>query len=694
MITSRTVHDVDATPHFNFLYGSYRLSNWTIPYFSTTMSIDDAAQSLHLTSEIPGAEEINWKVDELYQRDIDWPRVEGQIAPYLRDPDVPQFFNAITIALLPYDDGSGELLSSFSDGNVFDPPPLSEPQRFRQHMSVGPISFGFWDEWSAPTDLEFQSGQLRWNKKQIFGVAIDGQHRLAALKVVREGGGGRADLSETHVPVILLLFDTRVGFERPSETRGSVQVELLRKLFIDLNKHARTVSRARQILLDDRDPHAVCVRRLVGNELTSSLEDLQVSEPRLPLSLVDWHSEQAKFDQGPYLTTILGVDWIVSQVLETRPIKDYTDYRSIRSQISRLQKRLRIDLSEASKRLDDRETSKLSPFSYTDDELESVSSRFGEVWSRPICNAFARFRPYADLVEHRAIHTTLSLDFQHWYELRQRQKDDPFEGRATQDYRKFLGRLLNRKYRPMSKTELEDKLAEIENLKSGNLAFNVAFQRAYISAFLEYQRIGPRDVEELGELTDSDDEVDFDDEFIEIDDAAQLQEDVPSDELSLDDRFRNKILDRTTEYVDALNRAVDSWPDVLNVYVSVPEGGGVTDQFWSGTLLKPEGGIDFTQGASSRAQDLLFAAAAMCLYDDNISPGPGSDFDEFWIMCTEGEDAPSVCRRVGRAVRRFCDKERSAAGRILKARGVDFNIDTARDEAYWRLRQLWIRMGL
>ena len=79
------VDDVPETPHFDFLYGRYHLSSWLIPYFSTTMSLRDAATSLRL-ADFPGSDDITWRLDELYQREVDWPRVERQIVPYLRAP--------------------------------------------------------------------------------------------------------------------------------------------------------------------------------------------------------------------------------------------------------------------------------------------------------------------------------------------------------------------------------------------------------------------------------------------------------------------------------------------------------------------------------------------------------------------------------------------------------------------------------
>lgn len=305
-MSRRTVVDVPATPHFDFLYGAFELSKWRIPYFSTTMTVEEAAESLNLTAEMPGAETIRWRLDELFQRDIDWPRVERQVLPYLRNAEQPQFFNSITVALLPYNDSTAELQESFHGDYEWSPPPLvASATPYAKALEVGPVSLGFWDNWQLPSDDGIRSGRLRWNHRQIFGVAIDGQHRLAALKMLAQNTHHGAGTGDTRVPVILLLFAPELGFGSPEENS---QVELLRMLFIDLNKHAETVSRARQILLDDRDPHAVCVRRLVSDQLSDDIADLTAAVPRLPLSLIDWHSEQAKFDTGPYISTVLGLD--------------------------------------------------------------------------------------------------------------------------------------------------------------------------------------------------------------------------------------------------------------------------------------------------------------------------------------------------------------------------------------------------
>ena len=69
-MATRVVKDIPSTPHFDFVSGAFYLSSWRIPYYCTTMSLHDAATSLKLATDFPGAESIQWKVEELYQRDI------------------------------------------------------------------------------------------------------------------------------------------------------------------------------------------------------------------------------------------------------------------------------------------------------------------------------------------------------------------------------------------------------------------------------------------------------------------------------------------------------------------------------------------------------------------------------------------------------------------------------------------------
>lgn len=690
MVERRTVENIPATPHFSFLYGSFRLSSWAVPFFTTTVTVEEAAHHLHLTSDIPGAEEINWRLDELYQRDLNWPRVENQIVPYLRRRDDPQFFNSITVALLPYDRSSRDVLSSFHAEGQWSPPRLEESQRFAKTMELGPLTFGFWEAWDTVGDVAFRSGEFRWNTTQVFGVAIDGQHRLAAIKSY-VGEHPTQQSTETRIPVIFLIFDEAVGYEAPGDR--SV-VEVLRRLFIDLNKHAQTVSRARQILLDDQDPHSVCVRKLVGEELRPDLQELDQVPPRLPLSLVDWHREQARFDDGPYVTTVLGLDWAVSEILSTKPIKDWTDYQSIGKQLDRIGKQLDVDLQPAKGRLKEIEEVSVSPFSYSEEELEIIQQGLAHVWAQPLCRLFTSLKPYDDLIRLRTMHDAFSLEFLHWYRLRERARDDRYAGRATHEYRQFLGRLSERQENRVGEPALERRLEQIGSLKSGNLAFNVVFQRALLLGFLEYGKIAYRDVEQL--IDEYSGELEFPDFGLAWDYEGEAEEEDESEDESLPGERRDEAVPqydrslasrmdlRSQEFIQALNRTLEARPGLLDVHDSFSDEEGFTRQFWQGTLRTPEGNIDFTQAASKRASELLFMCAGVHLYLSSLGEHAG-DFDEFWAECMAERPVP-VCQRIGRSIDRFCS---TTGARILSARDEDYDEGRAREEAYFRLELLW-----
>ena len=261
-MSPKAASTVRKTANFDFLFGRYSHSGWTIPYFQVSMSFGDAAQYLRLVNEMPGAASMDWEIEELFQRDIDWARVERKIVPYLKQQEQPQFFNSLTISLLPIHDDS---LAVFDGGGGWQAPKLEGEEAFEPGdiRHFGPITCGYWGPWVDPGDDGARIGQMAWNTREVCGVALDGQHRLAAIKELAKPGVG--SYSDSSVPVILIVLDPALGFTGENSRRSLVRT--LRRLFIDLNKHARVVNRARQILLDDRDPAAICVRRLVGTRL-------------------------------------------------------------------------------------------------------------------------------------------------------------------------------------------------------------------------------------------------------------------------------------------------------------------------------------------------------------------------------------------------------------------------------------------
>jgi len=670
--------DNPTTPAFDFLFGAYNLNEWCVPYLTTTLQIPDAAKYLRLPSELPGSEEIDWKVDELYQRDIDWARVQtGLVQNYLSSKDHPHFFNSITIAILPFDDATNSRRDNFSSEYPWNPPAMLAAEGYKDTLEIGPIHLGFFQENVKPGDSGFLLGRVRWNPEQVFGVAIDGQHRLAALKLLDNQGIPPAVLKKTRVPVIFLIFDERLGFVNPE---GRSVVEMLRALFIDLNKHAKTVSRARQILLDDRDAHAVCVRRLLGTGITSDLDELQQVPPRLPLSLIDWHSEQAKFESGPYLTTILGLDWIVSEVLGKSP-RDFMSYSSLRKYMKGLKRILGVDLDSALGRLEDIAKFGYAPFAFESDELEAIATAFGNAWSPGLVHIFTHLQPYADVIAVRSDDDSFSRDFQHWVYLKDNVgKDQGSNSPPAMELEDYLSRLEHRKVDPVPRKFLNEQLQRIDDVKSLNLAFNVVFQKALFLAYLTLAKLGVDAFSQLNSEDVLDEEIDLDD----LEDAEESAiEEIPKSSVS------QTI--RAEEFVGVMNRLFKQMPSFLEIDCQITDISGKPSFLWAGSLRKAGGTIDFTQAAATRAQALILLIAGMIMYDDNVDPNNKSDFDSFWADLL---DSSNSAIKILRAGLRSWSGETGGGGKRLSEAEKPYTEIKAQDEGYGVLKYVWSQLEL
>jgi len=696
----RATRSIPQTDPFDFIYGRYHLSQWCIPYFFTNMTLRQAADSLKRVDEFPGVEHVNWRLEELYQRDVDWTRVERQIVPYLRATAHPQFFNALTVALLPMH--SGGVLASF-DSDGWQPPEIDDASSYGKLLEIGPITCAYYDSWANSSEPGAKLGKIRWNSREVFSVAIDGQHRLAAIKKIVESSGASQGIDESQVPVILLVFDPRVGYDAPCADGDLVDV--LRVLFTDLNKHAVPVSRSRQILLDDRDPHSLCVRALVGERLLDGKADLLAERPRLPLSLVDWHSDQARFDRGPYLATILGLDWMVTRVLGTKPIRDYMDYKQVRRQIKAFCKALAINLDEAEQRLRAYEDVKQQPFRYSEssdnDELSTIVDAFATIWVPPLVKLLTEFSPYQELIEERAATSALSTEFVTWYYMYQRKEDEDYHGEATSQYGSFIQKLASRDEGPIGEHVLLKRLEDVQSVKqledgeTANFAFNVVFQKAYVAAFVEFMKIEeshvaeirPEDADEYDDLLEGEDPDDDETEYDEVNvpEADTLEED--EDRLEDDSELEYKasfVAEQTDVYVAAMNAFVECQPEFLSKdcpFAARDE----ENPFWLGTLLTGEGNIDFTMAAAGRAKELLFWIAVIYLLRKNDDELCADGFDEFWSKLNESN--ARIHRSMRRSVSRFMKEDRgSAAMRILRDK---YTREAAEEEAYWRLQWMW-----
>jgi len=453
-----------------FIPGEYKLSQvGRVPYLVAVMSLEDLVNQIKLVEDIPEEARLDWSLEELFQRDISWDRVRTELVNgYLKDPNKLSFFNSLTIALLPQK--GLEIEESY--GKPESSPSASYPKW--NQIDVGNIRIEYIPDRSI--------GVVRWHKERVFPVAIDGQHRLAALKQYYEEVHLTPGVSlETKIPLIILILDERVGFEGRSEKS---LIGTLREIFIDLNKNAREVPKSRLILLEDLNIQSFCVRTLLASKAKESSSDV------LPLPMVTWREDEAKFDSGYAITSVLNLNEIVGYCLGRRSIEeiDRLDESQVRGYVDQINAKLELgtETQESIKKHLQSRVGREEPFSFTDEHLAAFREAFRKQWTPHIIRVFWEFGPYkkyfSEAKQIGAIDGMLAD-----YLLLPEEEGLP-QKKAKRERFKERKKAEDETFNP--KLEIDAPLETLENLKENEWAFYVVFQKAlFINLFeLETQR--------------------------------------------------------------------------------------------------------------------------------------------------------------------------------------------------------------
>lgn len=399
-------------PHYTelrpILHGFYNLSQVRIPYFQGLMSLEEVSKELRLVEDLPADLRSQWRLEELFQREIDWGRVKHDIVSgYLRRPEKLKFFNALTVALLPLTDGK-LLASEYGDAQALP--------ELRASLAKDPWKVTNAGRVQLVLNNSSPHGYIRWDPKRIFAATIDGQHRLAALQMLYGNGNLSTAALDTKISVIFLVLDPRAGFDFKHLTRSPGENPILtvvREVFIDLNKHAREVRRSRRILLDDQEIESRCLRGLLAPCVG------QKADGRLPLGIVHWqHNESAKFNvgekTGPFITTVELLYSIIQDILGLNIPKDPLDEKQVRAFVHSLESSLKI--SEFINR-DSAKYPSLAPLMNYVEELHLKAGfevpfanlnaqylrvcddAFAELWRPLILGVLTGFKPYKKFIE-------------------------------------------------------------------------------------------------------------------------------------------------------------------------------------------------------------------------------------------------------------------------------------------------------
>jgi hypothetical protein len=297
--------------------GEYSLSAMVkVPYFMALMDLKRVTNELKTHEQVSPSLDTKYNLVELFQRTIDPDRVQKEIVDgYLKNPNKLKFFNSLTIVLLPKD-LSGQIQREFVDYPNNDPRiPYVEGNQTDSYFAQDACKKHVFGGVQFVSTETAALSRLRWDKKRVDAVAVDGQHRLKALKLWMEGKNNELVEVEkaTRIPIIFLLLDAAVGFRTAPGSNNSGIKAVAREIFTDLNKNAREVDMATQIILDDRSVVSCCVRELVTDSTCTDDDKL------LPLSLLRWQEANNRFDQKYYLNSLVNLHLIVEDLLDLEP---------------------------------------------------------------------------------------------------------------------------------------------------------------------------------------------------------------------------------------------------------------------------------------------------------------------------------------------------------------------------------------
>jgi hypothetical protein len=393
--------------------GEFTLSrNVTVPYFTTIIDIKRAVSELKTHEQVAPSLEQIYNLKELFQRQIDHKRVERDLVDgFLKNPQKIKFFNSLTIALLPKSD-DGHIMPKFDDYEGNDPQvPWVLGDAFDQGFAAtDKILFGGVQLHRADISPSGHGiARLRWDVDRVDAVAVDGQHRLSALQKWFDSDRKKAlepYEQNTRIPIIILLLDARAGFKAENKSGLTIK-SIAREIFTDLNKNAKAVDKATEIILDDRSLTSSCVRLLVTDKTTTD------EPPLLPLSLVRWKEANYRFDQEHYINSLVHLNLLVESLLDLPTIVDPLDKSEVLDYIREADAHL--GLAENAGRLVSRqltledyykdnflvEGEPVTPFTGMPSEfMQSALDGFGKKIKPWLLTCITEFAPYKEFLSH------------------------------------------------------------------------------------------------------------------------------------------------------------------------------------------------------------------------------------------------------------------------------------------------------
>lgn len=320
--SGRLKEDLTLSNIYNVKIGGFGDKELVKTYLAT-LTVDELEQDISVYETL--SKDKSWPVSQIIQREVDKIRVSNISKDYVLRPERQvKYFPPLIIAMLPrnvddtfaltlnYDVENSEQIKEyiFEKSNYRNNPKLKE--YFKKADNRG-LTNGFY---LLQVSKVFEFNILCWDKSKYYAVVIDGQHRLESLIQSKKQN---PLISNYYQDIVFVEFSHLI-----KKLEGSISpVEVVRRVFVDINTNAKRVGIVRQILMDDKDLSSLLVQSLVD-----SINRDGNSKPKfLKSQVVDWYGESLKHSL-PHITGILALQQIISDYVLDGSMSSIEDMRS------------------------------------------------------------------------------------------------------------------------------------------------------------------------------------------------------------------------------------------------------------------------------------------------------------------------------------------------------------------------------
>lgn len=235
----------------------FHMGSWD--YYAVKMNMRELAESVKFGSEV----HEDRTLDEAIQRSLKESRVNKDIVTYLkRQPN--RFFSSVVVAAIEGDP-------------KFYPVLITGDERFEVFADDPRLNQSF--------------GVLKFDGRQNY-YALDGQHRLAAIKRLLDkndplSDGSPEGFKDDEISVLVVV-------PKPRESQESF-LQKYRRLFSNLNRYAKPMDQATNIIMDEDDTFAILTRRLITEHDFFKWSGRQKESPRVKTDSKNMKSTDPQF---------------------------------------------------------------------------------------------------------------------------------------------------------------------------------------------------------------------------------------------------------------------------------------------------------------------------------------------------------------------------------------------------------------